>query len=117
MKTKEETLKEFGARVKRLRIERGLTMDEFAKRCGYNNRSTAYMIETGKQDVPLSKLKEIASVLGVDTYYLWFGEEKTNKTTTESKTIEVTDSELELLVEFRKLSGQEQDFLIKIMKK
>ena len=105
-----EKLERLGTRVKKLRVEKGLTMDEFAKRCGYRNRSTTYMIEAGKQSISLDQLKTIANVLGVDPYYLYNGD-------SESKTVEVSSSEFELLTEFRNLSEQEQQFLINFIKK
>ena len=68
MISKEETLKALGRTIKKLREEKGMTLDELAKKCGYdsvNSRSTIQKIEAGKNDVPTSKLKAIA--LALDT--------------------------------------------------
>lgn len=68
MISKEETLKALGKAIKKLREEKGMTLDELAKRSGYDSassRSTMQKIEAGKNDVPTSKLKAIA--LALDT--------------------------------------------------
>ena len=57
-----------GQNIKNVRESQNMSMDELAKKCGYdsdNSRSTIQKIESGKNDVPASKLKEIANALGV----------------------------------------------------
>lgn len=56
---------EIGNRIKQLRIERDMSQDELAKRCGYTSRSTINKIELGINDIPQSKIKSIAEALGV----------------------------------------------------
>lgn len=62
--------KKLGDKIKRIRLMRGLSQDELAKRCGYKARSTINKIETGINDIPQSKIKIIAQSLGVDTSVL-----------------------------------------------
>ena len=58
--------KKLGDKIKRIRLIRGYSQDELAKRCGYKARSTINKIESGINDVPRSKIKIIAQALGID---------------------------------------------------
>lgn len=58
-------LLEIGNRIKQLRIERDMSQDELARKCGYTSRSTINKIELGINDVPQSKIKSIAEALNV----------------------------------------------------
>lgn len=51
--------------IKRLRIERGLSQDELAKRTGYTDRSSIAKIEAGKVDLSESKIILFAKALNV----------------------------------------------------
>ena len=65
---KEAYLKDFGARVKRYRLARQLTLEELATKCGYTSatsRSTMQKIEAGKSDIPASKIVILAKALDV----------------------------------------------------
>ena len=61
-----EYLKNVGKRIRKVRIVRGLSQDELAKRCGYKSRSAINKIETGINDIPISKIKIIAEILNID---------------------------------------------------
>ena len=52
--------------IKKLRIERGLSQEELAKRTGYTDRSSIAKIESGKVDLTNSKIAEFARALGID---------------------------------------------------
>jgi transcriptional regulator with XRE-family HTH domain len=68
-----EAMKIFGGRVRNRRQELGLSMDELAKKVGYTGqagRTSIYKIETGRQDVPASKVKAIAAALETSEAYL-----------------------------------------------
>ena len=68
-----EAMKIFGRRVRSRRQELGLSMDELAKKVGYTGqagRTSIYKIETGRQDVPASKVKAIAAALETSEAYL-----------------------------------------------
>lgn len=63
----------FGERVRRIRRERDMTLEELARACGYtanNCRSSMSGIETGKTDIGISKLIDLAKALGVSEGYL-----------------------------------------------
>lgn len=52
--------------IKRLRLEKGWSQDELAKRTGYTDRSSIAKIESGRFDLTQSKILLFADVLGVD---------------------------------------------------
>ena len=54
-----------GEVIKALRIRRGLSQDALAKLCGYEDRSSIAKIETGKVDLPESKIKLFSKVFEV----------------------------------------------------
>ena len=62
-------IQKVGKRIKDLRIERGLSQEDLA--CDANiSRSTISMIETAQNDITLSKIKRIATALGLEPYEL-----------------------------------------------
>lgn len=66
---KEQYLKRLGAYIRHLRILNGYSQDDLARKCGYtadNSRSTIAKIETGKADLPTSKLIVFSMALNVD---------------------------------------------------
>ena len=66
-------------RIRMRRQELGWTTDELAKRMGYKDRSSISKIESGKADIPQSKVKAFADVL--DTSVSWLlGIDEANNT-------------------------------------
>lgn len=57
-------------RIKSRREELGLTTEELAQRMGYKTCSSITKIETGKADIPQSKVKAFARALQTTTAYL-----------------------------------------------
>lgn len=51
--------------IKARRISLGMTQTELANKMGYADKGMISRIESGKIDIPLSKVKAFASVLGV----------------------------------------------------
>lgn len=52
--------------IKALRLERGWTQTELAKRAGYSDRSMISRIEGGTVSLPAEKIKKFAEIFGVD---------------------------------------------------
>lgn len=73
----EEYLKRFGQKVKQLRIANNMTMQELADKCGYSSRATINKIEKGEINVSQSKIKALASALGVSPVDLLGADEAT----------------------------------------
>ncbi len=78
--TRDVFLKDFGNRIKICRKEKGISQEELANIVGYiseNARSSIQKIESGKSDIPISKIKMIANALDTTPSYLmgWTDEE------------------------------------------
>lgn len=71
---KEEAKKIFGENLRRIRQAKGVTQDELAKALGYINRSSINKIETGRSDMPRSKIEQAARILGVSPLELFKNE-------------------------------------------
>lgn len=68
MSTNAEYKKELGRKIRDLRIQKGMSQEELAKKVGYkstNSRSTINKIEMGKNDISQSKIPLYAKALGV----------------------------------------------------
>ena len=59
-----------GQKIKQRRMELGWSQRELSDRMGYNNHSTITRIESGKVDVPQSRIVKFSEVLGVSIAYL-----------------------------------------------
>lgn len=64
-----------GERIKKIRLEKGMTQQDLAKRTGINDANIR-KYEGGRQNPKLETLERIAAALEVDPYYLVFGDEK-----------------------------------------
>lgn len=65
-----EFLKEMGKKIKDLRLKKGYSQEELAKKMGYTSRSTINKIEKGLVDIPQSKILDFANVLDTTPLYL-----------------------------------------------
>lgn len=54
-----------GERIKKFRIERGLTQDKLAKLVGYKSRSSIYKIEIDKQELSQTQIVDFSIALDV----------------------------------------------------
>jgi predicted nucleotidyltransferase/DNA-binding Xre family transcriptional regulator len=66
--------KEFGNRLKTIRIQKGLSQSELAKRMGYKDHSTIAKVETGKNDITIETLFKYAKALNLDAQEVLFGD-------------------------------------------
>ena len=64
-----------GEKIKQRRNELGWSQRELASKMGYNNNSTITRIESGKVDIPQSRIVQFADVMGVTVAYLMDWEE------------------------------------------
>lgn len=58
-------MSELYSNIRKFRLLRGLTQDDLAERMGYKSKSTIAKIESGKNDIPQSKIKAFADALSV----------------------------------------------------
>lgn len=75
-----------GEKIKHRRVELGWSQRDLAARMEYNNHSTITRIESGKVDIPQSRIVQFSEVLGVSIAHLmgWEEEEKNNDTITDA---------------------------------
>lgn len=63
-------------RIRKLRIEKGMTQDDLAKALGYKDRSMITKIESGKVDISQKKIYAFAKALDVNPGWLMTGVEQ-----------------------------------------
>lgn len=68
-----------GERIKIKRKEKGWSQRDLAAKIGYSNHSTIGKIETGKVDLPQSKVVQFSEILGVSVAYLMGWKEEIKK--------------------------------------
>lgn len=68
-------MKEIAERIKKMRLERGMTQQELADAIGLKSRSSINKIEKDTYELGLEQIKRIAKALHCDPDYLAFGEE------------------------------------------
>lgn len=73
-------------RIKKRRLELGMSQDELARLLGYKSRSSIYCIELGKRDLPRKKIERFAKALKTTPEYI-MGWNKGENTAMEQKNI------------------------------
>jgi transcriptional regulator with XRE-family HTH domain len=68
-----------GEKIKQRRMELGWSQRDLAAKMGYNHHSTVARIESGKVDIPQSRIVKFSEVLGVTITYLMDWEEVQKK--------------------------------------
>ena len=62
-------------RIRELRLSRGMSQYELAKKVGYEGRSAISKVENGGRDISQSMIQKYADALGVTPTYLLYGDE------------------------------------------
>lgn len=91
--------------IKKRRLELKLSQEELANKVGYKDRTSIAKIETGKIDLPQSKIIDFADALGVTPSYLMGWEEDVQdytppQTIAAHATEDLTDEEQEKVREY-----------------
>ncbi|WP_100066013.1 helix-turn-helix transcriptional regulator [Miniphocaeibacter massiliensis] len=60
-------------RLKKKRVELGISQEEMAKKLGYNGKSGYSMLENGHVSISLDKAKAIANILNSSIEEIFFG--------------------------------------------
>lgn len=103
-----------GSRIKEKRIERGWSQRDLAAKMNYSNHSTIGKIESGKVDIPQSRIVQFAEVLHTDVSFLMGWEEEKNGQPT-------SDGELsantKMLIDFVKTVPEDKvELILRVMK-
>ncbi len=67
---KQEFMIAMGKRVKDKREEVGISQEELARMLGYKNKASISRIESGKNEIPQSRMQDFANALNTDISYL-----------------------------------------------
>lgn len=104
-----------GEKIKYRRVELGWSQRDLAARMKYNNHSTIGRIESGKVDIPQSRIVQFSEVLGVSVAYLMGWEEaiQNDPIGTAEKHVELLMDEdiLEIFEDFKILDGQQRQLV------
>jgi len=92
----------FGERVRKIRLQRGMSQQELAEAAGFKSKSTINKIELDKRTTKIDSAQKIARALNVDPDYLVFGDEEDKK------------AEIEEL--FNKLSSDQQESVLAFLR-
>ena len=92
---------QIGEKIKLRRTEKGWSLQELADRMGYANKSTVARIESGKIDLPQSKVVKFAEVLNTTVADLmgWVEVQKKNDTMSDVVVRMRTDNEFFSIIE------------------
>lgn len=103
-----------GERIKIKRMEKGWSQRDLAAKMGYSNHSTIGKIETGKVDIPQSRIVQFAEVLNTSVAELmgWEEVKKNNDAITDIILRLRTDDNFLSVVEL--LSGLDADQLVSV---
>lgn len=102
-----------GEKIKLRRKELRWSQRDLAEKMGYNH-STITRIETGKIDIPQSRILQFAEVLNTDIAYLMDWEEETEKPTVQDDEL---SENIKKLVDFAKsVPDDKVELVLKLMR-
>lgn len=105
-----------GERIRIKRTEKGWSQRELAAKMGYSNHSTIGKIETGKVDLPQSKVVQFAEILNVSVAYLMGWEDEIKKAPEEMAERHfqiITDADIAEMFDDFKLLDEAQRKIVK----
>lgn len=103
-----------GERIKIRRIEKGWSQRDLAAKMNYSNHSTIGKIETGKVDIPQSRIVQFAEVLGVSVAYLMGWNDEQNKNPVEYNGV---SEKRQALIDFAKsVPDDKAEMILRVMK-
>ena len=97
-------------RIRKLRIEAGMSQDELAKAMGYKDRSMITKIETGKVDISQKKILAFADVLNTTPGYLMGWTDEKNEE--HQKVIPIVVPDNERFVKLVSYMPQDEYFMV-----
>ena len=98
-------------RIRARREELGMSQLDLAKRIGYTTKGAVSHLESGDRDIRQGMLMKLSDALGVSIEWLLYGDGAVYPAPSA-----LTDSEMELLKEFRHLSEERQALVLEVIK-
>ena len=105
---------EIGDKIRKRRMELGMSQRDLAFKMGYTNNSTIAKIEQGKVDVSQSRVLQFSKVLGVPISYLMDWEDSDKGPSIDE--ISLTDGELMLLDLFNRVPKDKQQLVLQMIR-
>lgn len=93
-------MKEIAERIKKIRLERGMTQQDLADALGLKSRSSINKIEMDSYEIGLDKVKKIAKALDVDPDYLVFGDRETKREEIDQLFNQLTEAQQDAVLAF-----------------
>jgi len=114
-----------GVKIREAREYIGMTQEELAKKLGYRGKSSIAKIETGANDIPISKVKEFADALHTTPAFLmgWVGEDADIRHYVNDETMELAQEihdsrDLRIMFDSaRNLSPEDLKFAVDFLKR
>ena len=103
-----------GEKIKQKRQELKWSQRELSDKMGYSNHSTIARIESGKVDIPQSRIVQFAEVMGTSVAYL-MGWEETKKSATNNDS-GLSEAKQQLLALAENCTEEEAERLLQVMK-
>lgn len=114
-----------GQRIKKRRIELGLTQEELAKRLGNKSRASVCTVERNKEDLTATRIRQYARALDCSPGYLmgweegWAGEEKDETApvfkVSDREPVVLADDERGLIFKLRALDQKRRDTIMRLI--
>lgn len=103
-----------GQKIRAKRLERGWSQRDLAAKMHYSDHSTIGKIETGKVDIPQSRIVQFSEVLGVSIAYLMgWEEEQKEKPPSEG---ELSEGQKALIAFARTVPEEKVDLVLKLLR-
>lgn len=105
-----------GERIKKLRLDLGLTQEELAYKIGYKSRATVNKIESGEREITQTMIVKFANALHVKPAIIMGWEDIPETAPRTSTATYLAPLEQELINDFRKLTDHGKEEAVKRVK-
>ena len=105
-----------GQKIRAKRMERGWSQRDLAAKMHYSDHSTIGKIETGKVDIPQSRIVQFAEVLDVSIAYLMGWEEENGQKEKPPGDGELSEGQQALIEFARTVPEEKAEMILQVMK-
>lgn len=103
------------SRIKELRLERGMSQTELARRMGYKDKSSISKIESGSGDLTQTQIFEFAEALDTSPIYLLDGKEPEQSTESVIPSPDITTEDALLIEWYHNTEEHNRDLIRRMM--
>ncbi len=105
-----------GERIKKRRMELGLTQGELAERMGYTSRAAICTVEKDKEDLTTTRIRRFAEALQTTPSYLMGWENEDGSPDNASSNGKKTEKAIELYDSIMSLPPDDQNAILTLLK-